>query len=517
MLGAYERYELQTVVHTVNNYLTVDISAFYVDISKDRLYTLGPRVPAAAGRPRPRCTRIAGGITRLLAPILPMTCDELWRHLPGADADSVHLADFPAEPESLVDARPHRPVGPGCSSLRDAVNGELEKLRQDKVVGTSLEAAVTLTADGGLGDLLEAYRDDLATLFITSAVSLRTGAPAGDGEDGAVYRDADGCARIEVGRADAAKCPRCWRWVMPATPPRIRPRRRSATGARTRSRTWPRAWRDGGRTMPTIEVSLTEIQSRLEGAEREWPEQRLTELMEQMGSAELSDWRTDIEILVDKFHKKRRRNLLQIYKARIGASGEATTQIEEPAISHVNIGPDSALVRDFEHTLQELREHHIFQWSTFYRTDWRDTSRISSRRCRTSPPTISGTRSLTRSRNTRATSSPPATNTPNATDAVTTTPSAGPPTAWRVSLPCPSSSTPRGHPPPPIRGPLTLFACSVGSRDRHPHGLVVNIVRQGDRWRAPAPVPSFMDALLRFPPSAPRGTDHRRSRDRVPE
>ena len=119
--------------------------------------------------------------------------------------------------------------------------------------------------------------------------------------------------------------------------------------------------------MSTLEASLTEIQSRMDGGEREWPEQRLTELMEQMGSAELSDWRTDIEILVDKFHKKRRRNLLQIYKARIGASGEATTQIEEPAISHVNIGPDSALVRDFEHTLQELREHHIFQWSTFYR------------------------------------------------------------------------------------------------------------------------------------------------------
>ena len=221
VLRAYERYELQTVVHTVNNYLTVDISAFYVDISKDRLYTLGPR---AHGRRSAQTAlhAIAGGITRLLAPILPVTCDELWRHLPGADADSVHLADFPAEAESLVDgnliARWTRLL-----DLRDAVNGELEKLRQDKVVGTSLEAAVTLTAEGGMADLLEAYRDDLATLFITSSVSLRTGAPAGDGEDGAVHRDAngavhrdaDGAARIDVGRADGAKCPRCWRWVMP--------------------------------------------------------------------------------------------------------------------------------------------------------------------------------------------------------------------------------------------------------------------------------------------------------------
>ena len=213
VLRAYERYELQTVVHTVNNYLTVDISAFYVDISKDRLYTLGP---GAHGRRSAQTAlhAIAEGVTRLLAPILPVTCDELWRHLPGTDADSVHLADFPADPESLVDrdliARWDRLLG-----VRDAVNGELEKLRQDKVVGTSLEAAVTLTADGGLAELLEAHRDDLATLFITSGVTLRTGAPADDGSGAAVHRDADGCARIEVGRADGAKCPRCWRWVMP--------------------------------------------------------------------------------------------------------------------------------------------------------------------------------------------------------------------------------------------------------------------------------------------------------------
>ena len=218
VLRAYERYELQAVVHTVNHYLTVDISAFYVDISKDRLYTLGPR---AHGRRSAQTAlhAIAEGVTRLLAPILPMTCDELWRHLPGTDADSVHLADFPADPESLVDrdliARWDRLLG-----LRDSVNGELERLRQDKVVGTSLEAAVTLTADGGLAELLEAHRDDLATLFITSAVTLRNGAAGGDEDGAAVHRGGDGAARIEVGRAAGGKCPRCWRWVMsPAAGP----------------------------------------------------------------------------------------------------------------------------------------------------------------------------------------------------------------------------------------------------------------------------------------------------------
>lgn len=119
--------------------------------------------------------------------------------------------------------------------------------------------------------------------------------------------------------------------------------------------------------MPTIEASLTEIQSRLDGAEREWPEQRLTELLEQMGPAELSDWRADIQVLIDKFHKKRRKKLQQIYDARIGVSGTVAKETQEPAGSYVTITPESALVRDFERTLQELRDRHIFQWSTFYR------------------------------------------------------------------------------------------------------------------------------------------------------
>ena len=119
--------------------------------------------------------------------------------------------------------------------------------------------------------------------------------------------------------------------------------------------------------MPTIEASLTEIQARLDGPEREWPQQRLTELLEQMGPAELSDWRTDIQALIDKFHKKRRKILQQIYDARLGGSGTAAKETRESAGSYVDIAAESALVRDFESTLQELRERHIFQWSTFYR------------------------------------------------------------------------------------------------------------------------------------------------------
>lgn len=79
--------------------------------------------------------------------------------------------------------------------------------------------------------------------------------------------------------------------------------------------------------MSTIEENLTEIQSRLDGGERDWPEQSLTALIEQMGPAELSDWGADIEMLADKFYPKRRRNLLEIYRKKVGGTGKATTEL----------------------------------------------------------------------------------------------------------------------------------------------------------------------------------------------
>jgi len=211
LLRAYDRYEFQTVVHTLNHYLTVDLSAFYVDISKDRLYTYGPRSDARRSVQTAIYT-IVDGLSRLIAPILPVTADELWRNIPGTSTECVHLADFPTALDSLLDPalidRWNRLL-----RLRNAVNGELEKLRQAKVVGTSLEATVTLTADGEFAGLLETYLDQLPMLFITSSVTLKNGATTDEPAAEAIYTDTDGSAHIEVGRAEATKCPRCWRRV----------------------------------------------------------------------------------------------------------------------------------------------------------------------------------------------------------------------------------------------------------------------------------------------------------------
>ncbi len=94
VLRAYEAYDYPTVFQAINQFTTVDLSAFYADVLKDRLYTF------AAESPERRSAQtalfiIADGLTRLLAPILPMTADELWGYLPGTREASVHLAEFP--------------------------------------------------------------------------------------------------------------------------------------------------------------------------------------------------------------------------------------------------------------------------------------------------------------------------------------------------------------------------------------------------------------------------------------
>jgi isoleucyl-tRNA synthetase len=160
---------------------------------------------------------VADGLTRLMAPILPVTADELWQHLPGRREESVHLALFPAGLEALLDeaaiSRWTRLI-----RLRDAVNVEIEKLRQQKVIGTALAAKVPLEPRGALVDLVAGSRDHLPTLFITSQVDVVLPGEATRSVTGPVvhadYAESeDSGARILVSRADGVKCERCWRYV----------------------------------------------------------------------------------------------------------------------------------------------------------------------------------------------------------------------------------------------------------------------------------------------------------------
>jgi len=146
---------------------------------------------------------ICDGLARLLAPILPVTADDLWRYLPGSRSESVHLQAFQS-----VDGFADRSVAEAWTRLlavRETVNAALEGKRKDKVIGTSLGARVVLTASGPVARLLDEHRDDLPMLFIVSDLELKLG-PL-DGADS---------VSVEVEKAPGTKCERCWR-IVPAT------------------------------------------------------------------------------------------------------------------------------------------------------------------------------------------------------------------------------------------------------------------------------------------------------------
>jgi isoleucyl-tRNA synthetase len=199
VLAGYQTYEFSTAAQTLNMVATVDLSAFYVDVTKDRMYTLGAR-----SRER-RSTQTAmylmcDGLARLLAPILPVTADDLWRHLPGERSESVHLEAF-TDVDHLL-APDVVEVWDRLMEVRDLVNVALEEQRKNKIIGNSLGASVALTATGPIAALLEEYRDQLPTLFIVSDLTLNLGEPTGADQ-----------VRVDVGKARGVKCGRCWRYV----------------------------------------------------------------------------------------------------------------------------------------------------------------------------------------------------------------------------------------------------------------------------------------------------------------
>jgi isoleucyl-tRNA synthetase len=204
ILSSYENYDYGTICQTMNAFTTGDLSAFYADVSKDRLYTF-----AAGSRERRSAQTamlvMADGLTRLLAPILSFTADELWRYLPGRDAESVHMSAFPTADELQAF---HNPALVGrwsrLTALRERVVAQIEPLRKEKQIGSSLQAKVVLSAGDGDLAFLETYAEQLPMLFIVSEVELRA-------SNGSSEPRSD--TQVEIGRATGVKCDRCWRYV----------------------------------------------------------------------------------------------------------------------------------------------------------------------------------------------------------------------------------------------------------------------------------------------------------------
>lgn len=193
---SYDHYEFYAVYHLMNNFV-VELSSFYHDVVKDRLYISAPKSLARRAAQTVMET-VLSVISRLMAPILSFTAEEIWLHLPEQQKapgpnNSVFLADFP-EPRASWANPELAGRWEKLLNFRLQVNKALEKARQDKVIGSSLDASLTITTTADLYDLLFKYQAELAELFIVSQVSLKPGPES----------------RLEVAPAPQAKCPRCW-------------------------------------------------------------------------------------------------------------------------------------------------------------------------------------------------------------------------------------------------------------------------------------------------------------------
>ncbi len=203
---AYDEYEFHVAMHAVHRFCTVDMSSFYLDIIKDRLYC-ERRDSDARRSGQTAIYRVLDTLVRLIAPVLAFTANEIWQVMPhaaGDDPEHVMLNDiYPVQGWKLSEAEEAR--WEKLLRLRDDVNKALELARADKRIGKPLDAEVTLFVEPeAQAEFAEVAGEDLKTLFIVSDVKVVSG--SGDGYDGEEFAG----ITVAVEPSTAPKCVRCW-------------------------------------------------------------------------------------------------------------------------------------------------------------------------------------------------------------------------------------------------------------------------------------------------------------------
>ena len=196
--AAYDNYEFHVVSHAINDFCVVELSSFYLDIIKDRLYCEG-RDSVKRRSAQTALWMILDTITKLFAPILAFTCDEIWQAMPhrqGDDGRNVVLNEMnePFEEYALDEAAMKQ--WDKVIEVRTAVNAALEQARAEKKIGKSLEAKVAVTVPVEDAFMLHLGQEYLADLFIVSQVEM----------------EVDKELTVDVFPAEGAKCPRCWKF-----------------------------------------------------------------------------------------------------------------------------------------------------------------------------------------------------------------------------------------------------------------------------------------------------------------
>ena len=202
-----ETFAFYEVYHAIYQFCIIDMSSFYLDILKDKLYTFKTddkerRASQAV------LYNILISLTKLIAPILSFTAEEIWSHIPGDREESVFMSDFPQVNPDFLDPELESKWS-GLSRIRDEVNKALELKRQEKFIGNALEAKAVLYAQDATFQLLNDNIDFLPTLFIVSAVEIGQFKDAPDNAYGSTELDN---VSILVDKADGNKCERCWNW-----------------------------------------------------------------------------------------------------------------------------------------------------------------------------------------------------------------------------------------------------------------------------------------------------------------
>ncbi|GAA0364797.1 isoleucine--tRNA ligase [Bacillus horti] len=199
---AYDSYQFHNVYSSVHNFCTIELSSIYLDISKDLLYT---EPPTSASR---RATQtvmydVLTMLSKVLAPILPHTADEVWGFIPDTDAESVQLTDIPQVDHSYANDELEKKWDQ-FMAVRDEVLKALEQARKDKVIGSSLGAELHVYPETGTASLLQQFKE-LDKLFIVSAVTVHEGRDAAP-EEALKLELID----VMVKPAEGEKCERCW-------------------------------------------------------------------------------------------------------------------------------------------------------------------------------------------------------------------------------------------------------------------------------------------------------------------
>jgi isoleucyl-tRNA synthetase len=199
---AYEEYSFHDAYHAINQFCVVDMSQFYLDIIKDRLYTYKRD---SVGRRAAQTTmyEILSALVRILAPMTCFTAEEIWSYMPhkkGENTESVMLDYYPKANEKYDDkdltARWEKII-----SVKEIVAKKLEELRADKTIGLSLEAKVTLYADGSDYEFLKDKVELLKEVLIVSGVTV---------EENRRNEDKEVAIGVKIEKADGEKCERCW-------------------------------------------------------------------------------------------------------------------------------------------------------------------------------------------------------------------------------------------------------------------------------------------------------------------